>query len=254
MLTRMKLHCLGTAGYHPSERRHTSCYAVPQVGLVLDAGTGMFRLPGLIATDHLDIVLSHAHLDHVVGLTFLLDILHQRPVNRVSVWGDPEKLEAIRTHLFSELIFPVLPDLQWRPVTPGEPQTTAGGAILKACSLEHPGGSQGYRVEFPQQRRSLAYITDTTASPQAAYVDTIGQVDLLMHECNFRDPDQRWAERTGHSWSTAVAELAGRVQAGQLLLTHINPLEETDDPVGLQAIRRIFPAATVAEDQLQIDF
>ena len=46
----MKLHCLGTGGYHPSEHRHTACYYLPELQLVLDAGTGMFRLPNQLKT------------------------------------------------------------------------------------------------------------------------------------------------------------------------------------------------------------
>ena len=56
---------LGTAGYHPSETRHTSCLMLPEVGVVLDAGSGMFRVRDLLTTKTLDIFLSHAHLDHV---------------------------------------------------------------------------------------------------------------------------------------------------------------------------------------------
>ncbi len=83
----MQLHCLGTAGYHPSDTRQTSCYFLARDGVVLDAGTGIYRLTPLIQTDTLDILLSHAHLDHVVGLTFLLDVFFQRPVKRRSNLG-----------------------------------------------------------------------------------------------------------------------------------------------------------------------
>ena len=71
----MRLHCLGTVGYHPNDARHTSCYCLPESGIVLDGGTGAFRLANLIETETLDVLLSHAHLDHTFGLTFLLDDL-----------------------------------------------------------------------------------------------------------------------------------------------------------------------------------
>ena len=40
----MKLLLLGTSGYHPSEQRQTACLMLPEVGIVLDAGTGFFRV------------------------------------------------------------------------------------------------------------------------------------------------------------------------------------------------------------------
>lgn len=254
----MKLHCLGTAGYHPNDQRHTSCYFLPAAGLVFDAGTGIYRLPTLIETDHLDIVLSHAHLDHVVGLTFLLDILYQRPVEQVRIWGDPVKLEAIQTHLFNEHIFPVALPVSWCPLTPAATITVGLGGELSAFPLEHPGGSLGFRVDWGAEtavgERSFAYVSDTTGHPQAEYVERIHKVDLLLHECNFRDSAEEWAIKTGHSWTSLAAEIARTAEVGQLLLAHINPLETTDDPVDLAVARRLFNNATLAADNLVIEF
>ena len=51
---------------------------LPELGLIFDAGTGIFRARDLIQTDTLDIFLTHIHLDHCVGLTFLYDVLYQK--------------------------------------------------------------------------------------------------------------------------------------------------------------------------------
>ena len=61
----VKLHFLGTTGYHPNNQRQTACMMLPEIGVILDAGTGIFRARDLIQTDHLDIFLSHVHLDPV---------------------------------------------------------------------------------------------------------------------------------------------------------------------------------------------
>src|SRR5205085_7229541 len=103
----MKLIALGTAGYHPTERRQTACFLLPELGTVLDAGTGIFRLREHLATPQLDIYLTHAHLDHVAGLTFLLDVFNGKPMERVTIHALPDKLEAVDKHLLDELIFPV---------------------------------------------------------------------------------------------------------------------------------------------------
>src|SRR5688500_13740255 len=98
----MKLLILGTSGYHPSERRQTACLMLPEAGIVLDAGTGFFRVREHLATSTLDIFLTHAHLDHCVGLTFLLSTLWEKQIQRVTVHGEPAKLAAIREHLLNE--------------------------------------------------------------------------------------------------------------------------------------------------------
>ena len=115
----MKILLLGTTGYHPTDQRQTACLMLPECGVLLDAGTAMYRVRDHIATQTLDIFLTHTHLDHVIGLTFLFDILHEKPVEHVRVHGAADKLAALQEHLFSEPLFPALPPIQWQPLRPG---------------------------------------------------------------------------------------------------------------------------------------
>lgn len=246
----MKLVCLGTAGYHPSNHRHTACFAIPEAGIVLDAGTGMYRLRELLTTSHLDIFLTHSHLDHVVGLTYLLGILHGKPMQRVTVHGEPSRLETVREHLFAPLIFPVPPSCEFRPLQQNAP--LSGGGRLTWFPLLHPGGSVGFRLDWPGH--SLAYVTDTTAAADSPYVHLVRGVDLLVHECNFPDEYAELANVSGHSTTTPVADLARRAGVGRLLLVHLNPATDADDPVGLDVARAIFPATELGQDLLEVEF
>src|SRR5687767_7522399 len=113
----MKLVLLGTGGYFPTTRRHTACFLLPEVGVVLDAGSGMCRLGDYLATDRLDVFLTHAHLDHVAGLTYLINVVPRDVLNRTTVRGDAAKLAAVREHLFATPIFPVQPPFRFEPLT-----------------------------------------------------------------------------------------------------------------------------------------
>lgn len=239
----LNLHCLGSAGYHPNDDRHTSCYCVPEAGLVLDAGSGIYRLGDLIETDQLDLVLSHAHLDHIVGLTFLLDVLHyaekrrERTVDRLRIFGEQAKLDAIQTHLFSELIFPVELSAEWIAID-DSPSFKAAGADVSWRRQPHPGGSVAYRFDWGD--RVLVYATDTSGFTQADDLDWMKHADVLMHECYFRDEHQDWALKTGHSWTSRVASIARTVDPAKLIITHLNPLDRGDDPVGKEALAASF--------------
>jgi ribonuclease Z len=224
----MIVHCLGTTGYHPSPTRHTACYYLPEQALLLDAGTGLFRLVEHLRAkpqDRLDIFLSHAHLDHVIGLTFLIDVMAVTSLKQVRVFGIAEKLAAIRAHLFSEHLFPVMPDFTLCPL-----ETQSGSlrlhdqSLLTWFPLKHPGGALGVRIDT--EDGAMAYITDTTAELQADYVDHLHGLRLLMHECYFNDEHRALSEKTGHSWLGAVTELVRSLRPQRTALIHINPLAE----------------------------
>ena len=244
----MKIVFLGTAGYHPNEHRQTTCMMIPSAGIVFDAGTSLFRLPQHIETDQLDVFLSHAHLDHVIGLTYLLDVLYQRPLDEVRVHGDATKLKAIREHVFSSELFPVEPPYVERPL---KDPVTVGDARITWKPLTHPGGSLGYRVDWPE--KSLAFITDTTADPQADYVEFVRGVDVLVHECNFPDGLEDLAEKTGHSCLTPVVQLAKRAEVGGLVLHHFNPLTVGIELDALTQAEKLFSPIVLAEDGMEIE-
>jgi ribonuclease BN (tRNA processing enzyme) len=245
----MKLLMLGSTGYHPNDRRHTACFMLPQLGVVLDAGTGFFRVRDHLQTDTLDVFLSHAHLDHIFGLTFLFDVLYQKTMQRVSVHGEASKLAAIQTHLLATELFPVPLPCDYRPLA--APVVLADGSRLRYFPLEHPGGSVGFRIDWPH--RSLAYVTDTTARADSAYIEQIRGVDTLIHECYFPDGYEALADKTGHSCASPVARLAKAAEVKRLVLVHVNPLSLEDDPIGLVGVKKIFPDVVIGVDGMELE-
>lgn len=246
----MKLVLLGTTGYHPSDTRQTACMMLPECGIIFDAGTAMYRVREYLATPSLDIFLSHAHLDHVVGLSFLFDILYQKNVDGVRVHGDGTKLQALQEHLFHPDLFPVMPPIIWQPLN--GPIDLPQRGRLTYFPLAHPGGCLGYRLDWPG--RSLAYVTDTTARDDADYIPHIEGVDVLIHECNFADGWEEHAALTGHSCTSAVARVAKQAHVGLLILVHINPLANSDDELGVERARTIFPNTYIGTDLTEIEF
>jgi ribonuclease Z len=246
----MKLVLLGTGGYFPTAKRQTACLMLPEVGVVLDAGTGMYRLGRNLQTSRLDIFLTHAHLDHIAGLTYLINLVTKEVLSSTTVHGDAAKLDAVRAHLFATDIFPVPPTFQFQPLY--EKAALPRGGTLTCFPLTHPGGSLGYRLDWPDS--SLAYVTDTTAVPGADYIDRIRGVDVLVHEAYFTDDDDNLPEITGHSSLPNVLNVAAEAGVQRLILTHIDPQIENDNVFDLESARPKSQHVMLGYDGLEIEF
>ncbi|QDU80222.1 ribonuclease Z [Polystyrenella longa] len=244
----MKLVCLGTGGYFPNDRRHTAGYLFPELGILFDAGSSAYRVIDCLQTDELDIFLSHAHLDHIVGLTFLLVPMHRKKIKTVRVHARAEDILAIKQHLLASQIFPVDIPFEYHEIT-GTVDLGKRGKV-STMPLRHPGGSLGYRIDWLD--KSFAYITDTSWVND--YLEFVRGVDLLLHECYFPDGAEDLAELTGHSCTSQVTKLAKQAEVKHLGLIHIDPFRTDDDPIGIDAAQAIFPNTFVAEDNDELDF
>jgi ribonuclease BN (tRNA processing enzyme) len=248
----------------PTETAQTACYLLPKAGLLLDAGSGLYRLAEYMQGPELDIYLSHAHADHTSGLDYVFASFFKwevsqaaQPLNEETIAGFVERASAarvqMRIHADEATLRVVQPKyahrpFQWRPLE--SPESVRGGGQLTHFPLE--GGTQGYRLDWPGH--SMAYITDTVGSPTAAYVEQIAGVDVLLHDCQGPERHAGLLGRIGHSHLTAVVQVAAMARVKRLILIHHAPLKELDYRDELEQARRIFPALEVGYDGMEVDF
>ncbi|MCL4263908.1 MAG: hypothetical protein KJ069_11865 [Anaerolineae bacterium] len=260
----MKLILLGTTGFIPTDTAQTACYLLPEVGVLLDAGSGLYRLPAYLPTVPLDIYLSHAHADHTSGLDylfagyFLSDVkTSECPLNEETIAGfigrANHSLAQTCIHADETTLAVVKPKYYelpfvWRTLQAQE--SLPGGGVLTHFWLENP--TIGYRLDWPGH--SLAYITDTIARPEAAYVTKIAGVDVLLHDCNVPDHLAALADVIGHGYLTAVAQVAARAQVKRLILIHHSTLDILNYTADLEHARQIFPLIEVGYDGMAVDF
>jgi ribonuclease BN (tRNA processing enzyme) len=210
----------------------------------------MCRIGKYLQTDRLEVFLTHAHLDHIAGLTYLMNVAPHNVVANTVVHGEAAKLDAVKQHLFAEAIFPLPPPFRFEPL--GGPCPLPQGGTLTSFPLQHPGGSLGFRLDWPGH--SLAYVTDTTADTKAEYVNKIRGVDLLVHEAYFTHDANDLPRVTGHSSLHAAAAVAAAAQVRRLVLVHINPQIENDAAFDLQAARAIHRDVELGHDEMDLDF
>jgi ribonuclease BN (tRNA processing enzyme) len=203
--------------------------------LVLDAGTGLRCLPGLLGgrAFHGSIVLSHLHWDHVHGLPFCPAV--DRAEARVDLYlpappGGPSARDLL-ARAMSPPHFPITPEGllgSWRfHRSPRGPSTIEGFTVTQA-EITHKGGrTHGIRVE--QGGVSLAYLPDHAPQLGSAQAEALARgVDLLLHDGQFLDHERATADAYGHSTVGAAVDFAVRCGARRLVLTHHAP-DRTDD-------------------------
>ncbi len=247
----------GTRGSVPTPGSHTAryggntpCVAVGGPGgdlVILDAGTGI-RALGLELVERqngavsAEILLSHAHWDHIQGLPHFKPFF--APGNTVRIWGSRQgttSLEAILRQQMDPAVFPVPLDalsatLTVQQVAPGE--FTVGQFAVRAMQLQHPGTTLGYRLTPRAGGPTMAYLTDNELGAIDRYQVPrswrkelrafLADVDLLIHDAMYTPEELETHRGWGHStWAEAV-ELAADVGAKRLVLFHHEP-EHGDD-------------------------
>lgn len=247
----MRVEFFGTAGFHPNAERHTAgifiSEAAPGHAFLLDAGTGSWRLTARDLPPHLHIFLTHPHLDHIAGLTYLLDVAHGSDIE-ILIYGDAKTLEAARYKLFGSPLFPLEMSYATREIRPGTPLHIAGVEI-NAFPLTHPDGCLALRLDW--SKKSLAYVTDTVGDDK--YFDFIRGVDLLIHERNFPDRLAALALASGHCTSADLVRAAHASGAKVVVATHFNPLT-TSDPLLEDDIYSQIPGVIAARDEQIVEF
>ena len=233
----MNLIALGTNGYIPSYGRHTMSFLVlgESDALVLDAGTGMSRLlepairERLNGYDRLSILLSHYHLDHVVGLSFLLGVWPDHPT---TIYGpsrplvDADPIDAVNG-LYRPPFFSIgLADLDApvEIVSVSDSEFTVGEFHIRARRQPHPGGSIGIRIGD-----DLAYVTDTAIQDET--VDFVRGVKALLHEVWMTDEEAaaETPDASRHSHESGVADIAREAGVEWLAPIHHHPSRTPDD-------------------------
>jgi ribonuclease BN (tRNA processing enzyme) len=212
--------------------------------VLIDMGTGVRPLNGLLQADpgsrKLLVLMTHYHLDHLVGLPALL-LLHdprwsvtfaapllsghcvEEVLNRLLAPPfSPLRMEDLAAHID----FITLMDSASSPVF------SRGTLRIRRCPLQHPGGCSAYRIE--EQEQSVVVATDmewalSRPDQREALHSLCSQprpADLLVMDGQYSRETYPGHEGWGHStWEECVA-LAQQAGVKRLVITHHAPSDD----------------------------
>lgn len=204
---------------------NTSCVEVlcGDHRVILDAGTGLRSLGNSFergAPVNADLLLSHTHLDHVVGLPFFAPAYTNG--SNLRLWAGhlaPERsLEEVLCTMMAAPLFPIpmgvmASDKTFNDFHAGESFTLSCGAKVRTCPLNHPNGATGYRIEYGGG--AICYVTDTEhteGTHDENILSLIEGADVFIYDATYTAAEHPAFRGWGHStWEegAALAEMAG---------------------------------------------
>ena len=226
----MKLRILGCSGGISGSLRTTSMLLDQDV--LIDAGTGVgdLSLAELISIDH--VFVTHAHLDHVACIPFLVDTANPMRDKPLTVHASAETLEVLKQHLFNGKLWPdfsCIPDarepyLRYEAMEVGE-SVEIGGRRITALPANHIVPAVGYWLDSGEA--SLVFSGDTTVNDALwDVVNGIGNLRYLIIETAFSNAEAALARLSKHLCPSMLAgELAKLKNRPETYVTHLKPGE-----------------------------
>lgn len=225
---------------------NTPCVSIEkdQTLLILDAGSGIRRLAdqGYYKNfDHVHILLTHLHIDHIQGLGFFNMFFD--PHAEIHLWGPPSTSATLKMRLHRYLSPPLFPvrirdfncTLHIHEVTQEtfyiEPFYVATNFIL------HPGPTLGFRVSdgdkvvtyMPDHEPALG-ARQFPQSPDWTSGFALAQnADLLIHDAQYSDEEYIERQGWGHSSINQALSFAKLAQVKRLELFHHDPSHSDED-------------------------
>ncbi|MEN3975318.1 MBL fold metallo-hydrolase [Emcibacter sp. SYSU 3D8] len=230
--------------------------------LVFDAGSGIRPLAATLqGPQDFDLLFSHFHYDHVIGLPACGPLYNPKTTCRI--WagraGTGAGVRQVLSDFMSAPRFPLTLDffrgnLSFHDFTPGDVLDPGNGIRIRTAPLNHQDGATGYRVEFGG--RAVCYVTDTEQVEDGldrTILDLIDGADLFIYDCTYTDAEYPAHKGWSHSTWQEGMRLADAAGVKTFVIFHHDPSHDDAfmDRVAVDA-EAARPGTIVSRDGMQL--
>ncbi len=199
--------------------------------ILLDAGTIGTFLNEASQWKIRNILITHAHLDHIKGIPFLADnLVTKNKKHSVTVISIQSVLTALKKNLLNNRIWPDFtiisaasrPVLLLKAILPGKPLKIHGYTIT-AYKVNHSVPAVGYIIEDSKGKR-LLYTGDT--GPTDTIWKAAQHIDCAIIEISFPNRLKEMAMKTGHLTPQLFLREVKKMEfhPKKIFITHPKPL------------------------------
>lgn len=200
--------------------------------VLIDAGTGVgnLTLDELTKIDH--VFVTHAHLDHVACIPFLVDTVGSLRTRPITVHATEATLETLRNHLFNWHLWPDFTKIpnQCSPYMRYEPLALGDAIVLNERRIiplpaNHVVPTVGYQLDSGQA--SLIFTGDTTTNPALwSIANKIDNLNYVIIESAFCNQKRDIAIRSKHLCPSLLAEELEKLERdAEIFISHLKPGE-----------------------------
>jgi cAMP phosphodiesterase len=151
-----------------------------------------------------NVVLTHAHLDHIAGLPLFVDDLYSTLAEPVTVHAAPEVIEVLERDIFNWSVYPKFSELQnangpvmvYQPFTVGN-EFSIKHLIVKPVAVNHRVPTAGFIIA---DGSSVVAMSGDTSSMDGFWpaVNEHRTLSALLIECAFPNELEELAEVSHH--------------------------------------------------------
>lgn len=186
-----------------SLKQHLACFVIDDC-VAIDAGS-LAMAAGSVQKEQIrDIVLTHAHLDHIAGLPLFVDDLFASLTEPIRVHATNEVVEILERDVFNWHIYPRFSELknefgtvlEYHPFEMGK-EFSIKHLVFKAAKVNHKVPTVGFIVS--DREKTFALSGDTAEMNEFwETVNSEENLDAILIECAFPDELKSIANDSHH--------------------------------------------------------
>ncbi|NNE65279.1 MAG: 3',5'-cyclic-nucleotide phosphodiesterase [Pyrinomonadaceae bacterium] len=215
-------------------RQHLSCFVLDDK-IAIDAGCLPLGASRVQIQNIRDVVLTHAHIDHIAGLPLFIDDLFSELKSPVKVHSAEEVNAVLQKHIFNWEVYPDFselenengPVLEYVDFEPGA-SFAIGDFSIRGIPVNHKVPSYGFVVE--KEKKTLA-LTGDTAEMNGFWSEVNGceTLEALLVECAFPNELSELAEVSHHLTPNRLAAELDRFEVDcPVLAINLKPAYRDD--------------------------